>query len=74
MMWKFIVLLSIRALNEKVISFLVWVMQAIKFSELNNHFEEQLLVSITAMLFAAQSGLEPSISGYAGTYSLLVGG
>ena len=49
-------------------------MRAIKSSELNNHFEEQLPVLITAMLFAAQSGVEPSISGYAGTYSLLAGG
>ena len=49
-------------------------MQAIKFSELNNHCEEQLPVLITAMLFAAQSGVEPSISGYAGAYSLLAGG
>ncbi len=48
-------------------------MQAIKFSELNNHFEEPLLVSITAMLFSAKSGVEYSISGYVRTYSLLVG-
>ena len=48
-------------------------MQAIKFSELNNHFEKPLLVSSTAMLFAAKSGVEPSISGYAGANSLLAG-
>lgn len=58
---------------KKVISFLAWVMRAIKYSELNNYCEEQLLVLITAMLFAAQSGLEPSISGYAGANSLLAG-
>jgi hypothetical protein len=49
-------------------------MRAIKFSELNNYCDEQLLVLITAMLFAAKSGVEPSISGYAGAYSLLAGG
>ena len=59
---------------KKVISFQAWVTQAIKFSELNNHFEKLLLASITAMLFAAKSGVEPSISGYARTNSLLAGG